>query len=147
MPMNIGGNTNLSYDNCSYQKQLHESTAPLEYNLFLDKFINCNSCVHDKFYPPYSLVDVETNLKNINYPLSNCDQFRYNPQCRTSNMCISTFDKRLPVVLAPDVCPIVYNNIRKPQHPGFTVPGPTKCNSGNMYVNKPCSHRTARKQN
>lgn len=125
--MNIGGSNRLIYDNCAYQKRLYESTSPLDYNLYQGKFENCNKCLHDKFWTPYQLVDIETELRNQNRPLSHCDQFKYNPKCKKSSLCLSTYDKTVPVVLAPEVCPIVYNNIPKRTDVGYRVPNQSPC--------------------
>lgn len=125
--MNIGSSNRLPYDNCAYQKSLRESTSPLQYQLYQGKFENCNKCVHDKFYAPFDLVDTESELKNLNKPLSRCDQFKYNPKCKRSGMCVSTFDKSNPIVLAPEVCPIVTNNIKRSTGPGFTLPKENIC--------------------
>ena len=125
--MNIGSSNRLMYDNCAYSKQLHESTSPLNYRLYQGAHENCNKCRHDKFWTPYQLVDIETELKIMNRPLSKCDQFKYYPNCKKSAMCLSTSDKSVPVVYAPEVCPIVYNNIPRQTHPGFKVPKGNFC--------------------
>lgn len=125
--MNIGSSNRLLYDNCSYQKKLYESTSPLSYNLSQYKYENCNKCLYDKFWTPYQLVDIETELRNQTRPLSHCDQFKYSPNCKKSGLCLSTFDKNVPIVLAPEVCPIIYNNIPRYTSPGYTLPDPNFC--------------------
>lgn len=125
--MNIGSSNRLDYDNCAYQKKIYEATAPLDYMLYQGKFENCKKCLHDKFWTPYQLVDIETELRNQTRPLSKCDQFKYNPSCKKSALCMSTFDKDVPVVLAPEVCPIVHNNIKKNTTPGYTMPNQSPC--------------------
>ena len=125
--MNIGGSNRQLYDSCNYQKYLYESTAPLNYQLFFGKHESCNKCIADRFWVKYQLVDVESELKNLTRPLSHCDQFKYNPKCRKSGLCMSTFDPSRPIVLAPEVCPIVYNNIPKQTHPGYHLPNPNFC--------------------
>ena len=77
-----------------------------------------------------AIVDVESDLRNITRPLSDCDQFKYSPACKRSGMCISTFDRYAPVVLAPEVCPIVYNNIPRQTNPGYRLPGANICGAG-----------------
>lgn len=127
MSSSQGSSNRGIYDNCAYEKQLYESTAPLAYNLYQGAYENCNKCLYDKFWTPYQLVDIETELKNISRPLSNCDQFKYSPSCKRSGLCLSTFDKRVPVVPAPEVCPIVYNNIPRYTSPGYCLPDPNFC--------------------
>jgi hypothetical protein len=101
----------------------------MSYALSLYKHENCGKCMYDKFYVKYQpeIVDVESELKNITRPLSECDQFKYSPTCKRSGLCLSTFDKTVPVVLAPEVCPIVYNNIPRQTHPGYRLPNPNIC--------------------
>ena len=129
--MNTGSSNRPIYDTCAYQKDLYESTSPLAYQLYGGKFENCNKCLYDQFYMRYDLVDVETELRNQTRPLSKCDQFKYSPVCKKSGLCLSTFDKSVPVVLAPEVCPIVYNNIPRQTGPGYKVPNPNFCRTMN----------------
>lgn len=132
--MNIGAFNRMKYDQCKYQKDLYESTSPLAYNLYFGKEENCNRCqMRDQpFWTRQSpqIVDVESDLRNITRPLSDCDQFKYSPACKRSGMCISTFDRSAPVVLVPEVCPIVYNNIPRQTNPGYRLPNPNICGAG-----------------
>ena len=130
--MNIGGSNRLIYDNCAYQKQLYESVAPINYMINLTAHENCNKCIHDHFWLKQDpqIVDTESELLNLTRPLSKCDSFKYNPNCgRTgrSGLCISTFHKDNPKVLAPEVCPIIYNNIPRQTDPGFRLPEQNVC--------------------
>lgn len=130
--MNAGGSGSFNrskYDTCSYSKDLYESTSPLAYQLMFGKYENCNKCVHDNFYVKYQpeIVDVESELLNLSRPLSRCDQFKYSPTCKRSGLCMSTFDKAAPVVLAPEVCPIIYNNIPRYTSPGYKLPSANIC--------------------
>jgi hypothetical protein len=127
--MNNGSSNRLIYDKCAYQKQLFESVSPLEYRLYQGAHENCNKCTYDKFWKPYQLVDIETELKRMNRPLSKCDQFKYYPTCKKSSMCLNTHHKSVPIVFPPEVCPIVYNNIPRQTHPGFKVPRGNFCQS------------------
>ena len=113
--MNIGSSNRLPYDRCSYQKQLYESTAVGARNMYMGHYENVNKCRHDKFWFKQSpeLVDAESELRSLNRPLSDCDQFKYNPKCKKSKMCVSTYDSENPVIYAPEVCPIIHNNIPK----------------------------------
>ena len=100
--MNTGSSNRQIYDSCNYQKRLYESTSPLAYQLYQGAHENCNKCIYDKFYVPYQpeIVDIESELKNITRPLSDCDQFKYSPKCKKSGLCVSTFDRTVPIVLA-----------------------------------------------
>ena len=120
---NIGGYNRLSYDNCAYQKRLYESTTPLMYNLYEGKFENCDKCTYkNQFWRPFDLVDLESELRNITRPNSKCPQLKYNPNCKKSKACVSTFERDLPVVVNRDVCPVVYNNIPRWNNEGYMVP-------------------------
>jgi len=125
--MNTGSSNRLLYDRCSYQQWLTESTSPLDYRLYHGAHENCNKCAHTTFYAPYDLVDVETELQRRNRPLSDCNMMKYNPNCKKSGMCLSTFDKSVPIVPAPEVCPIIYNNIPKVTKTGIRIPNPNFC--------------------
>ena len=132
-----GSFNRLIYDNCATQKYYHESTSPLKWQLYHGKFEHCEKCRYDgQFWTPYELVDIETELRNQNRPLSHCDQFKYNPSCKSSSLCLSTFDSQIPVVLAPEVCPIVHNNIRRWGHPGYSLQDPKKFCNGKNNVSK-----------
>lgn len=125
-----GSSNRPIYDTCAYEKRLYESTSPLAYRLLFSAQENCNKCTdNNKFYVKYQpeIVDVESELRMLNKPLSQCDQFKYSPTCKKSGMCMSTFDKSAPVVLDPIVCPIVHNNIARRTSPGYHLPNPNPC--------------------
>ncbi|ARF09361.1 hypothetical protein Catovirus_2_310 [Catovirus CTV1] len=130
---NIGASNRLKYDACEYQKKLYESTRPIQYQMSEYKFENCGKCVYDKFYRPFDLVDVESELKNITRPQSKCPQFKYSPNCKQSNSCLSTYDNAVPVVFAPEICPIVKNNIPRMTTPGYTLSGESLCGNNRMH--------------
>jgi hypothetical protein len=117
--VNIGGNTRQIYDRAEYAQQLKQNVSPLAYMLYSGKYENCNKCVYDKFYTPFDVVDIESELSNRTRPLTRSDQYKYNPNCVASSTCLSTFDRSVPVVPSPELCPIVYNNIKHPIGPGF----------------------------
>lgn len=120
--VNLGAYNRLSYDNCAYQKRLYESTSPLLYRLYEGNYENCNKCTYkNQFWRPFDLVDVESELKNITRPNSRCPQLKYNPDCKKSKMCISTFERDMPVVLDRNVCPVVKNNIPRMTHKGYEL--------------------------
>ena len=214
---NNGSNRRI-YDDCYYKQQLHDSVNPFFYMMYEGKHENCNKCRKDKFYHPYDLVDVESELRNQTRPLSACGGWKYNPntkrpacqttksqpikfespftnyiyhdnpteklighyykmnqpnienkeskttettettettkpstvegfkntyekpmrvdnpmisqpiKCMNSDTCtcnlhgFSTFDESVPVVYPPELCPIVFNNIKKPTNPGYFIP-------------------------
>lgn len=125
---NFGSSNRLMYDNCAYQKKLFESVSPLSYQLYEGKFENCGKCTYNnQFWRPFDLVGIESELKNITRPNSQCPQFKYNPNCKKSAMCTSTYDKSVPVALDPRVCPIVQNNIPRMTNVGYSMPPANIC--------------------
>jgi hypothetical protein len=93
---------------------------------------NCNKCIDKKFYRPFDLVDQESELKNITRSATKCPKFKYNPNCKASKTCTSTFDSSVPVVPAPEVCPIVHNNIPKRTDPGYSLVVKKPCDGSKM---------------
>ena len=108
-----GASNRQVYDCCKYAQDLKQSVDPLQYNLYFGAQENCSKCIDKKawFKQDTEIVDVESELWNITRPLSDCDQYKYNPSCQTSDSCISTFASNVPRILSPSLCPIVYNNI------------------------------------
>jgi len=127
--MNIGSSNRTLYDQCDYQRYVHESTSPLAFNTDFTKYEHRDRCVIGKLHTRFDVVDIESELRNQTRPLSNCDRFKYSPGCK-SKSCFSTFDEDMPVVLAPDVCPIIFNNIPKDIGPGFVVDSRRPCTKG-----------------
>ena len=119
--MNQGSSNRLIYDNCSYAQWVYASTEPLSYRMYMGKNENCGKCRADKFWHPYDLVDVESELRNQTRPTSKCGMYRYNPNNKTFN------PPNPPVVLAPECCPIVKNNIPKRTDVGYVIPDPNIC--------------------
>jgi hypothetical protein len=124
-----GASNRQIYDCCAYSQSLQQSVDPLQYQLYFGAQENCSKCIDKQawFKQDKQIVDIESDLWNINRPLSKCDMYKYNPNCKTSPMCTSTFDPSIPRVLSPSLCPIVYNNIPKQDSPGYTVPNPDVC--------------------
>jgi hypothetical protein len=124
-----GFSTRLPYDPCAYNKQLSESTAPYSYQMYDGKFENCNKCVYDHYTRPFDgdIVDVDSELSNRTRPASNCPTRKYNPGCKKSPNCLSTYDESVPVVLAPEVCPIVFNNLHWANETGIRDPKSSDC--------------------
>lgn len=117
-----GGSSKLMYDECAYAQKLNDSKSPYEYRTYVGMYENGDKCKLDKYWRPYDaeIVDVESELKNISRPASKCTELKYQPGCKKSNSCISTFDSSRPVILDRDVCPIVSNNIPRQTSTGLT---------------------------
>ena len=124
-----GFSTRLPYDPCAYKKRLSEAVGPYAYQMLDDKYENCSRCVYDHYTRPFDgdIIDVDSELRNITRPASLCPSHKYNPRCKKSPMCISTFDDSVPVVLAPEVCPIVFNNLHWGSDTGIVEPRPANC--------------------
>lgn len=118
---NIGAFNRSIYDVGQYQKDLYESTSPFAYLTTFSKYENCNKCRVDRFYNKFdsAIIDVDSELKNIFKPLSKLDQYQYGASCIKDGHCIGTNANRVPRVAAADLCPIVFNNIRRTTNPGF----------------------------
>jgi hypothetical protein len=131
-----GASNRQIYDCCAYAQALQQSVDPLQYDLYFGAVENCNKCIDKKawFRQDREIVDIESDLWNITRPLTRCDGYKYNPNCKTGPNCISTFDPNAPRVLSPSLCPIVYNNIPVQTNPGYTVPDPANiCLAKNDY--------------
>ena len=124
-----GASNRQIYDCCAYSQSLQQSVDPIQYQLYFGAQENCSKCIEGQawFRQDKEIVDIESDLRNINRPLSKCDQYKYNPNCKTSPMCTSTFDPNVPKILSPSLCPIVYQNIARQDSPGYTVPNPNVC--------------------
>lgn len=120
-----GSFNRLRYDTCAYEKELYQSTSQLGYRLSMDPYENENKCVADKnsFYHPYDdkIIEASSELRGLNRKGSKCAQNRYNPNCEKSDSCMSTFDPSVAIVLAPEVCPIIQNNLQKMTGPGYEL--------------------------
>lgn len=131
-----GASNRQIYDCCAYAQELQQSVDPLQYDLYFGAVENCNKCIDKKawFKQDREIVDVESDLWNITRPLTRCDGYKYNPNCKTGPNCISTFEPNAPKILSPSLCPIVYNNIPVQNDPGYFVPDPANvCLTNNDY--------------
>ena len=131
-----GASNRQIYDCCAYAQALQQSVDPLQYDLYFGAVENCNKCIDKKawFRQDKEIVDIESELWNITRPLTKCDAYVYNPNCKTGPNCISTFDPNAPRILSPSLCPIVYNNIPIQTNPGYNVPDPANvCLTKNDY--------------
>jgi len=125
-----GGWSRKKADSCFYSQELKQSVSPFTFMTDITKYENCNKCTQNgQYWVPYhpQIVDVESELKNITRPLSDCDQFKYNPNCKRSGLCVSTFDSHNPIVLAPEVCPIIFNNIKRQTSSHVRMPPQNPC--------------------
>lgn len=129
----IGTFNRLNYDNCAYDKRLRESTSPLMYQMSRYKFENCARCTYNgKQYAPFDLVEEESELRGIVRPATRCPVNMYNPTCTKSETCLSTYDKQVPVIYPPNLCPVVCNNIKKMNNPGYTLQKRDFCDNNNQ---------------
>ena len=131
-----GASNRQIYDCCAYAQSLQQSVDPLQYDLYFGAVENCNKCIDKQawFKQDRQIVDIESDLWNITRPLTRCDGYKYNPNCKTGPNCVSTFDPNAPRILSPSLCPIVYNNIPVQTNPGYTVPDPANiCLAKNDY--------------
>lgn len=127
-----GSLTSLHYDQCSYNQQLAVSGDILSWMLDVNKYENCGKCVFNGHYTrPFdaNIVDRESELTNRTRNSTICNSNKYHPKCTKSPHCVNTYDPSNPVVLAPEVCPIVYNNIARPTAPGYALPADFSCPS------------------
>jgi len=127
--MNQGSSNKLIYDNCSYAQWVHSSTEPFQYQMYMGRNENVNKCKKDIFWHPFDLVDVESELRNQTRPGSKCGGLKYNPNCSMSESCMSTTDPEVPVVLAPECCSILHQNIPRRTDPGYRIPDMHICDA------------------
>ena len=77
------------FDQCAYQKDLSQSTSPINYSLDPNKFYNCSDCRiefgiiggNDVSITQGNMVDLESDLKNITRQYSKCPERQYVPYC------------------------------------------------------------------
>lgn len=126
-----GSFNRLRYDRCAYEKDLVQSVEPLQMVMYLGKYENNSKCTYNENNNwrrfDDAIIKAENELKGISRRASNCSQFKYSPNCPLSDTCTSTFDDSVPVVLAQEVCPIIFNNIPKMTGPGYELDTETLC--------------------
>jgi hypothetical protein len=77
----------LTYDTCAYEKELKQSTTPLQYMLDPVKFENCQKCRMELgvvggtavSHITGNLVDLENDLRNQTRPNTHCPSYKFNP--------------------------------------------------------------------
>lgn len=80
---NNNGSNKLIYDDCFYRQKVHTMTSPFVYQMYEGKYENCGKCRKDKFYHPFDLVDVESELRNQTRPATRCGAWKYNPNYKS----------------------------------------------------------------
>ena len=76
----------LMYDNCAYAKILKESTQPLEYNLYVGKYILNKQCPVGDFANELDFgvrADTESELYGLNRHSTSCPEKKYTPKSFT----------------------------------------------------------------
>jgi hypothetical protein len=107
----------LSYDKCSYAKEVEQSTSPLNYQMFKGKYENCKKCAkgdHTNVLDFGVRADVESELRNQTRSNSNCPSKKYNPKKAFKGAKITH----------PGICDInvlALNNLGRPTGPGYDV--------------------------
>ena len=73
-----GASNRQIYDCCAYAQSLQQSVDPLQYQLYFGAQENCSKCIDKQawFKQDREIVDIESDLWNINRPLSKCDQYK-----------------------------------------------------------------------
>ena len=122
-----GDFTRLIYDKCEYNEKYKQMTSPIKYRMELYASENPKKCRYNStFILKQDLVDQESELRGITRVQSKCPSMKYQPDCKVSGTCMNTYNKDFfPVVLAPENCPIVTNNLKKVYNRGYvgsTVP-------------------------
>ena len=91
----------LKYDTCAYAKTIKESTEPLEYLLFKNKYEICDACPNADFTNNIdfsSRADVESELFGLNRPGTDCPSLKYDPTKQFNN----------PSFSPPTMCQSIY---------------------------------------
>ena len=68
-----GASNRQIYDCCAYAQSLQQSVDPMQYQLYFGAHENCSKCIDKRawFKQDREIVDIESDLWNINRPLSN----------------------------------------------------------------------------
>jgi hypothetical protein len=79
----------MKSDLCAYQKELSQSTSPINYTLDPNKFYNCSDCRSDfgliggnnVSTTQNNMVDLESDLYGITRQNTRCPERKYLPHC------------------------------------------------------------------
>lgn len=146
--------TRRMYDNCAFQQNTKQSTDPLDFNIDVTKYVNCqNLCGPTGNYVEDAalLVDIESSLWGIDKISSTCDMSKY-PFCGPLG-CMLTNDPRIGPHITPYACErgkngdnaVITTNMKMPTNPGFRAPNPNVCYAnGNGYYITPQQHQANR---
>lgn len=81
----------LFYDDCHCQLRLEDSRSILDYDIFVPKFENCCNCRQNNKEVDRqrlgSRVDIESELRSLYRPNSNCPNRKYYPCPIDKNQC------------------------------------------------------------
>ena len=133
----------LKYDSCAYQKELQQSTSPLDYALYTGKYENTAKCriefgvVGGNGVSQFSgnLVDLESDLRGQTRNATLCPCKKYSPNCTSPNcnnkgrgLPCSSGDCRIPMVHQP-ACQMQYY----PKVPMPIKGSPSSCNYNQFH--------------
>jgi len=113
--------TNLEYDGCAYSQRLKQSTGPLNWELDLNRFVNCNNLAafHGGQSYPYNAVqqvDLDSSLKGLDTLASNCSGDKQ-PFCQSQG-CITTNDPRVTGLNYSPPDAYFWKHTNEPNQPG-----------------------------
>jgi hypothetical protein len=112
---NVGGFNRRAYDSCAYEQTLKQSRSPFDYQMTRFKYESKELCDQGvKYYPPFELVDNESELRNITRHSSKCTGKKYSPKCnweKNGESCMNTFNGKPKSINVPALCPIVKTNM------------------------------------
>lgn len=117
------GITQQNFDTCQYFVETYQSVAPVGFQLWENKFISLQNNIEHRDYNYRSVIDMESELRGITRPLSNCPSMKYTPGCKLTSAntnCMGTFSK--PPVFNPYITPPVHNNLVPETSKGFVIP-------------------------
>ena len=128
--------TNSLYDDCNLEKKKQESLAPFNwvtdplYQNSQDVYVNASPFIQNQYKTvPSKGIDIDTDLKNMNRPLSRCPEAKFNPvvNCKACEKC----DQGLPCGCLHCQETKFQNKLNEAQNPSL-VPEYTR-------INKPCN--------
>jgi hypothetical protein len=129
--------TRRMYDGCAFKQDTRQSTEPLDYQLDVTKYVNCNNMCAPKVVNPgaVGLVDVESSLWGLDKLSSKCDSMQH-PFCGPAG-CLLTKDSRVPFNRNPLACErgltcepynaVIKSNMCPSTSSGITIPSTRIC--------------------